>query len=243
MGTFTHISSGRRGVEKLTAIGVLIALIAAVLIVLLFRAYAPHRRPRPVPKALLWGKYQLQLPSEGVGTLFHRRYSLLIDQPRMSERELMDHIKAELSALSPRPLADFKKVSGDPDVMQLGDEYDIEILGPWNGGVRVTEVTNNSFTFVTLEGHPEAGQITFALTSEVTHPNTVRFEINSWARSRDMVVSLTYEHMGGIGKEIQKNAWVSFCENVAAASGGSPAGEVEVITEERDSSGKVVPLV
>jgi hypothetical protein len=202
----------------------------------------PHRDPRPVPAELLWGEHQLQLPSDGVGTLFHRRYSILIDQPRLGDRELMEHIKAELPALSPRILADFTKISGDPQRMQLGDEYDIKILGPWNGGVRVTEVTDTSFTFVTLEGHPEAGQITFALARPPARPDAVRFEINSWARSRDMLVSMTYEYMG-VGKEVQKNVWVSFCENVAAASGGVAASEVEVITEERDSSGKVVPLV
>jgi hypothetical protein len=201
-----------------------------------------HREPRPVPSELIWGNYRLQLPSEGVGTLFRRRYSILIDQPRMSDKELMDKVKAVLPELSPRALAKFEKVKGDPAVMQLGDEYDIAILGPWNGGVRVTETTDTSFTFVTLEGHPEAGQITFALSRQDAPPGMLRFEINSWARSRDMLVSLTYEHIG-IGKQVQKNVWVSFCENVAEASGGVPSGEVKVTTEERDSEGKIIPLV
>lgn len=201
-----------------------------------------HREPRPVPSELIWGDYRLQLPSDGVGTLFRRRYSILINQPRIGDRELMDKIKADFHELSPSLLADFKKVKGDPTQMQLGDEYDIAMLGPWNGGVRVTENTDTSFTFVTLEGHPEAGQITFALSRQDVPPGMLRFEINSWARSRDMIVSLAYEHIG-IGKEVQKNVWVTFCENVAEASGGVPAGEAEVSTEERDSEGKIIPLV
>lgn len=226
----------------MAAIGAIPALIAAAVgLARLFRALTAHRRPRPIPRELLWGEHRLQLPGDGVGTLFHRRYTVLIKSPRLSDRELMDRVKADLRALSPRHLADFRKARGHPRRMAVGDEYKIVIMGPWNGRVRVTEVTPTSFTFVTLKGHPEAGQITFALDRTDLRPGCVRFEINSWARSRDMLVSLGYEH-AGIGKEIQKNAWVSFCQAVVAASGGEAADDVEVITEERITGGEVVPI-
>lgn len=241
MSAATRRSQVGHAVRTLAALGALPALIAAAVGLVIIRALTAHRRPRPVPRELLWGEHRLQLPGDGVGTLFHRRYSVLIKRPCKGDRELMDQIKADLRELSPKALADFHKVRGDAAIMAVGDEYEIVILGPWNGNVRVTEVTPTSFTFVTLEGHPEAGQITFALDRSDMRPSCVRFEINSWARSRDMLVSLGYEH-AGIGKEIQKNAWVSFCQAVVAASGGEADGNIEVVTEERTAGGEVIPL-
>lgn len=227
---------------KAFAAAALPSLAAAVAGALLVRGATRHRRPRPVARELLWGEHRVQLPGDGYGVLFHRRYSVVIDRPRLRGRRLMDRIKADLADFSPRVLASFKKTRGHPRVMHVGDEYDITILGPWNGGVRVAEVTPTSFTFVTLEGHPEAGQITFAVTGHAGRPGAICFEINSWARSRDMLVSLSYRE-GKIGKEVQKNAWVTFCERVAKASGGTQHGEVEVTTEERDVEGEVIPVV
>jgi hypothetical protein len=218
------------------------SLVAAALGALLVRGATRHRRPRPVARDLLWGEHRVQLPGEGFGVLFHRRYSVVIDRPRLRGRRLMERIKSDLADFSPRVLARFKKIKGHPRIMRVGDEYAITILGPWNGDVRVAEVTPTSFTFLTLEGHPEAGQITFAVTGHASRPGAICFEINSWARSRDMLVSLSYRE-GKIGKEVQKNAWVTFCERVAEASGGTQYGEVEVTTEERDVEGEVIPVV
>jgi len=199
-------------------------------------------RPRPVPRRLMWGKQRVQLPGDGYGVLFHRRYWVDIDRPKLSAKALIEHVKCDVGAFCPRLLADFKKSLGHPTAMRPGDEYAITILGPWNGVVRVVEATPTSFTFVTLEGHPEAGQITFSARRHTTRPRTLRFEIQSWARSRDMLVSLGY-HEGRIGKAIQKNAWVAFCERVAEESGGAILGEVQVATEELGEQGGVVPVV
>lgn len=198
-----------------------------------------RRAPRPVPAHLLWDGEPVQLPSDGVGPLFHRRYMVDIAGPQLDAAALMARVQADVGAFSPRLLADFQKRRGDPHVMRQGDEYDIKIMGPWNGAVRVTEVKPTLFTFVTLEGHPEAGQITFEVEPHPTTPGALHFEIRSWARSRDMLVSLTYKE-GVVGKEIQKNAWVAFCDEVVAASGGEAMAEVEVITEEREFTREVV---
>lgn len=227
-----------KNTKTLFTIGALTALGGAYLL----RALTAHRRPRPVPRNLLWGKYNVQLPGDGVGDLFHRRYSVVIDRPQIKGRALMDRIKTDFPEFCPKLLADFKKTLGQPHIMRVGDEYSIGILGPWNGEVRVAEVGKTQFTFVTLEGHPEAGQITFALVGEPTRPGAIRFEINSWARSRDVLVNLSYEGIK-IGKEVQKNVWSTFCEQVVAASGGERVGEIEVVTEKHTRDGEVTPLV
>ncbi|GAB4437395.1 MAG: DUF1990 family protein [Chloroflexi bacterium OHK40] len=190
----------------------------------------------------MWGETRVQLPSDGEGPLFHRCYYIDIARPRLTREALMARIQRDLPDFAPAALAAFRKVKGHPQRMQPGDEYDIRILGPWNGQVRVTEVTPTSFSFMTLAGHPEAGQITFAVQKSPVAEGALRFQIRSWARSRDMLVSLTYRE-GKIGKELQKNAWVTFCERVVKASGGQSLGEVTVETEERDFTGEVIPIV
>jgi hypothetical protein len=196
----------------------------------------PDPAPRGTPAAE-WDKVAVQIPGDGFGPLFHRRYRADIRAPRLTAEQLMARVQRDVGSFSPHTLAEFKKTSGRRGRMAPGDEYAITILGPWNGSVRVVDVTPTSFTFVTLRGHPEAGQITFRAVSHPAERGALRFEILSWARSRDMLVSLTYKE-AGVGQEIQKNAWVTFCERVVKASGGALTGEVVVDTEERDFDGE-----
>lgn len=200
-----------------------------------------RRRPRPVPADLLTSGERVQLPDEGHGPLFQRVYAVEFAGSRLKPEALMGRVKADLAAFSPRLLAHFKKTKGHPTAMQVGDEYHISILGPWNGSVRVVEVTPSSFTFITLAGHPEAGQITFSVEPLSKVRRGMRFEIHSWARSRDMIVGLSYKEVG-IGKEVQKNAWVTFCERVVKASGGRALGDVTVDTVEEQHEGPVIPI-
>ncbi|NJM05781.1 DUF1990 family protein [Candidatus Gracilibacteria bacterium] len=191
-------------------------------------AQVPQETPPEVPRHLSWRGRKLQLPADGDGPLFHRQYRVDITGATVSPDALFTQIVRDLPHFAPEALAKFKKVKGETAKMRVGDEYDIEILGPWNGSVRVSDVEHNAFTFVTLEGHPEAGQISFRL-----EPNglTLRFSILSWARSRDMLVGLGYQQ-AQVGKEVQKEVWVEFCERVVKASGGEQVGDIEVITEE-----------
>jgi hypothetical protein len=149
----------------------------------------------------------------------------------------MGHMQRDLNAFEPQNHARFSKTEGSPERMRVGDRFDITIAGPWNGAVRVVEVSPQSFSFVTLRGHPEAGQIRFRLTAHPERPGALRFEILSWARSRDMLVGLAFS---AAGKEIQKNAWAEFCMNVVEQSGGAQVGDVSVLTEERPFEKEVV---
>lgn len=202
---------------------------------------ASAEQPKPVPAKLAWDGVPLQLPADGYGPLFHRRYQVDIEAPRLSPEELMAQIQRDVAAFAPSELADFKKVKGSLERMQVGDEYDITILGPWDGSVAVVDVAPTSFALVTLEGHPEAGEIRFRALPHPERPGALRFQILSWARSRDMLVGLSYNE-GKLGKEVQKNAWISFCECVVGASGGRQIGEIDVLTEEREFREEVVPI-
>lgn len=200
-----------------------------------------RRAPRPVPARLMGAGRRVQLTGDGHGPLFHRRYAVDIAGARLGAEALMALVKANLGDFSPRLLARFEKTKGDPAELREGDEFHITILGPWNGRVRVVEARPTSFTFITLEGHPEAGEIMFSLEPHPTRRGALRFEICSWARSRDMIVGLSYKE-AGLGKQMQKNAWVTFFERVVEASGGRALGEVGVLTEEQGFDGEVIPV-
>jgi hypothetical protein len=170
-----------------------------------------------------------QPAAEGAGPKLERRYFIDVERPRLTPTQLMAAVQADVPGFSPGLLADFERTKGAEGALHVGDEFHIKILGPWNGSVRVTQVSPTAFEFVTLEGHPEAGRISFAVRPLDSRPDALRFEICSAARSRDGLVAFAYDTIGG-GKLMQKATWVEFCERVAQASGGQALGPVTVET-------------
>lgn len=174
-----------------------------------------------------------QPADSGSGPFLERSYCVDIARPRLSARELMHEVQCHVADFSPDLLAEFEKTTGTHECMQPGDEFSIKILGPWNGTVRVTDVTEDSFEFTTLQGHPEAGRIRFSAKQDEQRPGVVRFEIHSWARSRDGLVALLYDKVGA-GKRVQEQTWRLFCERVAERSGGDMLGPVSIETMKDD---------
>ncbi|GAB3862077.1 DUF1990 family protein [Hymenobacter terrigena] len=179
-----------------------------------------------------------QPASTGSGPLLERRYFIDVQRARKSPPQLMAEVQADVPRFSPDALANFKKKEGDDSALKVGDEFSITILGPWDGCVRVTEVSATAFEFITLEGHPEAGRIRFETHYLDESPDVLRFEIRSSARSRDGLVAFAYDTIGG-GKLLQEATWVEFCRRVAAASGGQALADVVVETFRHDESGHV----
>lgn len=173
-----------------------------------------------------------QPAAHGAGPELERRYCLEVARPRLSPTALMHAIQADLPSFAPQSLADFERRSGQPGALHVGDEFYVKILGPWNGGVRVTAVDAVSFELATLEGHPEAGRISFKVWVPNAEPDQLQFQIHSRARSRDGVVAFVYDTLGG-GKLMQEATWVEFCQRVAQASGGEALGPVLVETIRR----------
>jgi uncharacterized protein (UPF0548 family) len=194
----------------------------------------PMEQPSVVPVAT-HGTRAAQLPVDGDGALFHRRYSVQIADSRLTAAALIREVGLRFGQLTPTALADFEKVKGKPWSLEVGDEFDIVLLGPWNGSVRVIEVLPDSFCFVTLEGHPEAGQIRFRTVPG--QDGALTFEIVSWARSRDSLVGLAY---GAGGKEVQKSTWVQFLESVVELSGGMQLAQITVETQEQPFEDAVI---
>ena len=177
-----------------------------------------------------------QPAATGSGPWLERRYYIDVARPRHTPAQLMAEVQADVPRFAPGLLADFKKKDGAANGLRVGEEFEITILGPWNGCVRVTEVGPTLFEFITLEGHPEAGRIRFEAHYLDESSDVLRFEIRSRARSRDGLVAFAY-NTTGIGKRVQEATWVSFCEAVAAASGGQALGRVVVETLTQTETG------
>jgi Domain of unknown function (DUF1990) len=180
--------------------------------------------PPPLPDGL--GGERLQRLEDGSGPLFRRHYWVRIEGSRLTPEELMGELLREPNRAAPVEVAVFRKVSGAPGPLQVGDEFVVRMPGPWDGPVVVVDRTPTSFRFATLRGHLEAGQIEFR-----TGPDgdAVRFEIESWARSGDRLSGLLFDRVR-LAKEMQLHMWTHFCERAAKLSGGRIHGGIHIDT-------------
>jgi uncharacterized protein (UPF0548 family) len=204
----------------------------------MWRTTPLHRRERPgwperdegpvLPEGI--DANGLQSAADGVGTLFHRRYRIRVDGARMSPSELIGLIAADPNVVAPTEFARFRKVDGDEGRLRVGDELVVRMPGPWDGPVRVVDVTETSFRFATMHGHLEAGQIEFRSGSR---DDELVFTIESWARSGDWLSGLMYGRLH-MAKEIQLHMWTSFLERAASLSGGRMTGGIDIDTRAVD---------
>jgi hypothetical protein len=191
----------------------------------------PEDSPPPLPAGFAGS--DVQGVEDGVGPLFHRRYLVRIRNPRLAPDELLASITADLDSVAPREFASFRKLEGEEDVMRAGDEYVVRMPGPWDGPVRVVEVTRDSFRLATLRDHLEAGQIAFRAFSRDAE---LVFAIESWARSGDRLSKLLYQRLR-MAKEIQLHMWTSVLERVTELSGGRMTGGIDVDTRRLEGTG------
>ena len=175
---------------------------------------------------------EVQVTGDGVGPRYHRVYSVDLPDSYESVLSTMRHLMTDPNAFTPSLIAKFEKTKGSADVLQVGDEFMVHLSAPWKGPVRVSQVSETSFTLVTLDGHIEAGQIQFSL--HRLPEGGSRFEIESLTRSKDRIVDFFYDKLR-LAQFAQSEMWVEFCRNFATeAGGGSSVPEVQVRTEKQN---------
>jgi hypothetical protein len=178
-----------------------------------------------MPDGVSWE--DVQWPSEGSGAFLHRRYRTDIVDAQMEAAVLMEQIRANINRVVPGGIAHFKKVEGDEDgPLMPGDVYVVRMPGPWDGPVRVMEVTPTSFRFATLEGHLEAGQIEWRARDE---DGALCFEVESWSRPGDRMSEIAH-HKLRMAKEVQLHMWTSVIERVAKLVQGRMRAGVDIDT-------------
>ncbi|UYL07702.1 DUF1990 domain-containing protein [Bdellovibrio sp. SKB1291214] len=171
--------------------------------------------------------------TDGFGPMHHRIFRVTLPTSFRKAKLALRELKKDLNVFCPTLIASFEKLSGEKDDLCVNDEFQVHITGPWNGPVRVTDVTDVSFSLVTLKGHLEAGEIFFKLLQDSS--GATIFQIESIARSRDFLVDLMYDKIP-IGKVAQSAMWVIFCKRFAKAATGLPEDEfmIDIETERFD---------
>lgn len=184
----------------------------------------PQDGPPPVPPGVT--VEGVQRAEDGVGPLFRRRYRARIRGADRVAAALMRELRADPNAVAPVALAHFERPAGAGDDLRVGDELVVRMPGPWNGPIRVVDVTPTSFRFATLDGHLEAGQIEWRARDE---DERLVFEIESWARSGDRLSYVMHDRLR-MAKEVQLHMWTSVLERVARRVRGRLDGGIDAET-------------
>jgi uncharacterized protein DUF1990 len=189
-----------------------------------------HDLPPPLPEH--WVDERNQPLEHGAGPLFHRVFTVCIDEPTLTAQELISTLTVDLNQAVPSEVTSVDKLSDCSGPLAVGDEMVVRMPGPWDGPVRVVDCTETSFRFATLDDHMEAGQIEFRARPR---GRSLQFEIEAWARPSSPTVNLLYTYLR-LAKEIQLNMWVRFCLATADIVRGRLRGGVTIhtrVVEER----------
>jgi hypothetical protein len=164
-------------------------------------------------------RQRLQPATQGAGPLFQRDYWAVIKGCRFRPSEVVAFVAQRFPEFPPPDMVAFRRSGDDPRPLAVGDELDIHIRMSGPCRVRVLHTDVCSFTLGTLEGHPEAGRITFGAYRNVRQD--VIFHIRSRARSSSL---LTYLGFRAGGDPMQTSTWTDFVDNVALTCGEGVRG-------------------
>ena len=183
-------------------------------------------KPRPLPAGIR--RDGIQSPESGSGAYLRRRYRVDIVEGRLDAAALIARIREDVNCVVPGGIAQFRKSTGDVrGPLSAGDEYVVRMPGPWDGPVRVVELTPTSFRLATLDGHLEAGQIEWR--AQDLDDAVLRFEVESWSRPGDRLSDIAH-HRLRMAKEVQLHMWTSVLEHVVKLVGGRMREGVDVHT-------------
>ena len=175
---------------------------------------------------------EIQRPSDGSGPLFHRIYTGRVLESAHGAPALIGEIARNPNRVAPIALARFQRTSGEAGRIVVGDEFRVRMPGPWDGPIRVVDVTPTSFRFATLDGHLEAGQIEWRARDD---DGAVVFQVESWARAGDRLSAIMHDRLR-MAKEVQLHMWTSVVEQVARLAGGRLERGVDIETRRVDPS-------
>jgi len=197
------------------------------------RSEAAGRVPDDVAPPLPPGtdRSDLQGVEDGDGPLMHRRYVTRVREAELTAEELISAFGGDPNRAAPTMLARFVKIRGDEATLRVGDEFTVRMPGPWDGPVRTVEVDPTSFSFVTLDGHLEAGRIRF--TARDLGPGRLEVRIEAWARGGDRLSNLLFDRLP-VNKEVQLHMWTSVLERLTKLSGGRRDGLFDITTKRVD---------
>ncbi|MDQ3070751.1 MAG: DUF1990 domain-containing protein [Acidobacteriota bacterium] len=163
--------------------------------------------------------------SHGAGPLLQRDYWAVLDGCDLKPAEVMAHVKEHFCELPPATLVEFVAEHG----LCKDAELDIRIMPAQQCKVRVVHENDQSVTLGTLQGHPEAGRITFG--AYRNGEGDVIFHIRSRARSSSRTKFLGFV---AVGEAMQTNTWTDFINHTAVLVGSTIRDVIHAETRQVD---------
>jgi hypothetical protein len=154
-----------------------------------------------------------------------RDYWAVLTGTAHTPSELMRLVAAHFCDLPPRSLVRFEAPAG----LVNGVTIEIRIAPAQDCSVRVIHMSDQSFTLATLEGHPEAGRITFGAYGN--DEGQLIFHIRSRARSTTLVKRVGFL---AIGDAMQTTTWTDFIANTAILAGAQIRDVIHAETQQVD---------
>jgi hypothetical protein len=167
----------------------------------------------------------IQYASEGSGPLLQRDYWATFKGVDKTPEDLAQHLRAHFPEFSPPETAMFRRCGDACQPLTVGDEMEIKIALLGWCKVRVVHLDACSLTLRTLEGHPEAGRITFGAYRDW---DRLAFRIRSRTRQASLLKYLGYLLLG---KQLQSRCWINFIWRLSESLGGTVDGTVHVATK------------
>jgi hypothetical protein len=150
-------------------------------------------------------------PLQGFGQLWQKTYRIRLDGPVVPPVVLISEWKAHFPEYWPKGNRFFGSVTG----VKLGEVAVLNVAGPGglklSTGIRVIYADEESFSFMTPEGHMFAGMITFNAYEEADHTTA---QIQALIRANDPVYELSFRL--GFGHKAEDAFWHQTLRNLAA---------------------------
>ena len=147
-------------------------------------------------------------PVDGFGPLWQKTYRLTIDKPGLSPQKVVKALKQNLPAFQPP----YNRFYPSPRGIAPGEVVAIDSStpgGPVSTGVLVLYADDVSFTFMTPQGHPESGWVTFSAFQE---NGKIIAQILGLARANDFVYEAAFR---AVGSKMQINIWKTVLTSLA----------------------------
>jgi len=153
-------------------------------------------------------------PIQGFGQLWEKTYRVDLSDTGLSPARLISIMKRNFPKFQPPENKFFPSEKG----IKPGEVILINAVTPGGlvvTGVLVLYVGKDTFTFITPEGHPEAGWVTFKALKE---GERVIFQIEGLARASDPAYEIAFRMAGS---NLQRQIWTHVLESLAKYTGSS----------------------
>ncbi len=158
-------------------------------------------------------------PLQGFGQLWEKTYTAVLKDIKLSPHELIEILKTNFTRFQPSS----NRFYPGPEGIRPGEVILINADTP--GGLIVTGVMvlyadETGFTFITPEGHPESGWVSF---SAAENAGSITIQIQGLARASDPVYEVAFRLAGS---KLQQGIWTHVLQSLLKYVGSNSQIEV-----------------